>query len=274
MKDTRQLAIFSYTILSLLAAIMIFPFFWMFFSSFKSLDEIFQLTLFPANPSLDNYIQIFTSRHSMFPLWFLNSLIVAVCTTISVLFFDSILGYTLSKFNFPGKKIIFFVIISTLMIPTEMLVIPWYQISSAMRWGNTHWGMMFPGMMSAFGMFLMRQFMMAIPDDLLDAARIDGKNEFSIFLTIALPLSSSALATLAIFNFISNWNAFFWPLIIASKSTTFTLPVGLANFSSEAGSEWNLIMAGATVAMIPLIAIFLIFQQQIIKGISLSGMKG
>jgi len=123
-------------------------------------------------------------------------------------------------------------------------------------------------------MFLMRQFMMSIPDDLLDAARIDGQSEFRIFLTIALPLSTSALATLAIFNFIGNWNAFFWPLIVSSRSNMFTLPIGLANFSSEVGNEWNLIMAGATVAMAPLIAIFLVFQRQIIRGISLSGIKG
>jgi len=246
----------------------------MLLSSLKPLEEIYRLSLFPANPNLGNYIHIFTSRHSRFPVWFMNSLLIAVCTTLSVLLFDSILGYTLSKFHFPGKKIIFVIIISTLMIPTEMLVIPWYQISVMLRWVNTYWGIMFPGMMTAFGMFLMRQFMLSIPDDLLDAARIDGQSEFRIFLTIALPLSTSALATLAIFNFIGNWNAFFWPLIVSSRSNMFTLPIGLANFSSEVGNEWNLIMAGATVAMAPLIAIFLVFQRQIIRGISLSGIKG
>jgi multiple sugar transport system permease protein len=253
---------------------MIFPFLWMFFSSFKNSSEIYRLTFFPANPNLDNYVYIFTSRYSRFTTWFLNSVLVAIVTTASVLFFDSLLGYTLSRFNFPGKRIIFLVIISTLMIPTEMLVIPWYQVSVMMKWVNSYWGIMFPGMLSAFGMFLMRQFMMSIPEDLLDAARIDGQGEFRIFLTVALPLSTSALATLAIFNFIGNWNAFFWPLIIASGPATFTLPVGLANFSSEATNEWHLIMTGATLAMAPLIIIFLIFQQQIIKGISLSGMKG
>ena len=123
-------------------------------------------------------------------------------------------------------------------------------------------------------MFLMRQFMSSIPDDLLDAARIDGQNELRIFFRVALPLAGSAMATLAIFNFIGNWNAFLWPLIIASQPATFTLPVGLSNFSGEAVSEWNLIMAGATVSMLPLIVVFIIFQRQIIRGISLSGMKG
>jgi multiple sugar transport system permease protein len=190
------------------------------------------------------------------------------------LFFDSLLGYTLAKFVFPGKKIIFLLIISTLMIPTEMLVIPWYALTRAMKWGNTYWGIMFPGMISAFGVFLMRQFMTTIPNDLIDAARIDGMGELNIFARIVLPLVSPALATLAIFNFIGNWNAFLWPLIVASKPRMFTLPVGLANFSGEAGSDWHLIMTGATVSMLPLIIIFLIFQKQIVRGIAMTGLKG
>ena len=274
MIDKRRLTLFAYIVLSLLGIFMVFPFIWMFLSSFKNADEMYKLSFFPQHPNLNNYIYIFTSRYSKFTIWFTNSLFIAIVTTCSVLFFDSLLGYTLAKFNFPGKKLVFVAIISTLMIPTEMLVIPWYSISVMMKWVDTYWGIMFPGMLSAFGMFLMRQFMLSIPEDLLDAARIDGQSEFRIYLTVAIPLSTSALATLAIFNFIGNWNAFFWPLIIASKPATFTLPVGLANFSGEAISEWHLIMTGATLAMAPLIVIFLIFQQQIIKGISLSGMKG
>jgi multiple sugar transport system permease protein len=274
MKDKRRLTIFAYAILSVLSIIMVFPFIWMFLASFKNIDEIYQMNLFPRKPVLDNYIYIFTSRYSKFTIWFTNSLVIGIITTVSVIFFDSLLGYVLSKFSFPGKKIIFIVIMSTLMIPTEMLIIPWYSVSVMMRWVDTHWGIMFPGLMSAFGMFLMRQFMSSIPEDLLDAARIDGQGEFRIFLTIAVPLAGSALATLAIFNFIGNWNAFLWPLIIASKPGTYTLPVGLANFSGEASNEWHLIMTGATLAMAPLVIIFLIFQRQIINGISLSGMKG
>jgi len=264
----------SYAVLTLLAVTMAFPFLWMFLSSLKDATQIFQLRLFPENPTLDNYALILFSKGSRFPTWFLNSFIVAICTTASVLLFDSLIGYTLSKFTFPGKKLIFLLIISTLMIPTEMLVIPWYALSRAFKWGNTYWGIMFPGMISAFGVFLMRQFMSTIPDDLIDAARIDGRNELSIFLLVALPLVTPALATLAIFNFIGNWNAFLWPLIVSSKPKMFTLPIGLANFSGEAGSDWHLIMTGATVAMAPLILIFLIFQKQIIRGIAMTGLKG
>ena len=264
----------AYLILSFFAIVMIFPFLWMLSSSFKDVSQIFKMKFFPSAPTLDNYTYILFSEGSKFPQWFLNSGIVAISTTASVLFFDSLLGYTLSKFRFPGKKIIFLLIVSTLMIPTEMLVIPWYSIIRAMKWGNTYWAIMFPGMISAFGIYLMRQFMSTIPDDLIDAARVDGMGELRIFFTVVLPLVTPALATLAIFNFIGNWNAFLWPLIAASKPRMFTLPVGLANFSGEAGSDWHYIMTGAAVAMLPLVVIFLFFQKQIVKGIAMTGLKG
>jgi multiple sugar transport system permease protein len=264
----------AYSILLFFSIIMLFPFVWMLSSSLKDVTQIYQLKLFPEHPTLENYRYILFSANTKFPQWFLNSVIVAICTTASVLFFDSLVGYTLAKFRFSGKKIVFFLIISTLMIPTEMLVIPWYAMARALKWVNTYWGIMFPGMISAFGVFLMRQFMSTIPDDLIDAARVDGLGELRIFITVVMPLVAPALATLAIFNFIGNWNAFLWPLIAASKPRMFTLPVGLANFSGEAGSDWHYIMTGAAVAMAPLIFVFLVFQKQIVKGIAMTGLKG
>jgi multiple sugar transport system permease protein len=251
---------------------MVFPFVWMVLSSLKPFREVYRPKILPENPTLSNYRQILS--YSLFPKWFLNSLIVALSTTLSVLFFDSLVGYTLAKFKFPGRNIIFIFILSTLMIPTEMLIIPWYVMSSKLGWIDTYWGIMFPGMITAFGIFLMRQFMETIPDDLLDAARIDGVSEFGIFYKVALPLVKPALASLAILNFIGNWNAFLWPLIVASNSKMYTLPVGLSYFSSENLMRWELIMTGATVSTFPLIIIFLIFQRQIIRGIMLSGLKG
>ena len=264
----------AYVALSLLSVIMLFPFLWMLLSSFKDATQIYEMTLFPSNPTLDNYVSILLARNSRFPQWFLNSAIVGVATTASVLLFDSLVGYTLAKFRFPGKRIIFLLIISTLMIPTEMLVIPWYALARALKWVNSYWGIMFPGMISAFGVFLMRQFMGTLPDDLIDAARVDGKRELQIFFTVVLPLVTPALAILAIFNFIGNWNAFLWPLIAAATPRMFTLPVGLANFSGEAGSNWQAIMTAATVSMLPLVIVFLVFQKQIVKGIALTGLKG
>jgi multiple sugar transport system permease protein len=160
------------------------------------------------------------------------------------------------------------------MIPTEMLVIPWYIMVRQLGWMETYWSIMFPGMISAFGVFLMRQFMSTIPDDLIDAARIDGVSEFGIFIRIVMPLVKPALATLAIFNFVGNWNAFLWPLIVAQTPKMYTLPVGLSYFSSENLTRWELIMTGAAVSTIPLIIFFIIFQKQIVKGIAMSGLKG
>ncbi len=271
-KLDKFLVLTSYLILSFLIIVMIFPFLWMVVSSLKPFREVYRPYFFPRTPTLDNYLEIV--RHSFFPRWFLNSLIVAIATTASVLFFDSLTGYTLAKFQFPGKNLIFIFILSTLMIPTEMLVIPWYIMSTRLGWVNTYWGIMFPGMITAFGIFLMKQFCESIPTDLLDAARIDGVSEFGIFLKIVLPLVKPALASLAILNFIGNWNAFLWPLIVASKPNMYTLPVGLAFFSSENLMRWEMIMTGATISTIPLIIVFLSFQRQIIKGIMLSGLKG
>ncbi len=259
-------------VLTIIGMLMLFPFFWMLATSFKQGLDVFNLSLIPANPSIANYIKLFSS--SNFPWWFMNSLIVGLVVTGSVLFFDSLVGYTLCKYQFRGKKIIFLLILSTMMIPTEMLVIPWYIMSIEMKWGDTYWGVMFPGLMSGFGTFLMRQFFIGVPDDLLDAGRMDGLNEFYLWIRIAMPLVKPALSALAIFSFIGNWNAFMWPLIISNKIKMYTLPVGLSFFNGEFQSQWEMVMTGASVATIPVFLIFLIFQRQIIQGIALTGVKG
>jgi multiple sugar transport system permease protein len=261
-----------YLILLAGGLMMIFPFVWMVVSSLKSASEIYSLSLVPQNPSLSNYREVLND--TPFVRWFANSLIVALITTASVAFFDSLVGYVLAKFRFPGQQVIFLVILSTLMVPTEMLVIPWYVLSINMGWTDSYWGIMFPGVISAFGIFLMRQFFLGVPDDLLDAARLDGFSEFRIFWKIALPLVRPALAALCIFTFLGNWNAYIWPLIVVRSEEMRTLPVGVAFFSSEAGSAFHLIMAAAAMATVPVIIVFLIFQRQIIKGIALTGVKG
>lgn len=260
------------TVLSILGILMLFPFFWMIGTSFKQGSDVFNLSPFPKNPTLGNYKLLFSG--SYFPLWFANSLIIGGCVTLSVIFFDSLVGFALSKYKFPGKRVIFLLILSTMMIPTEMLVIPWYLMSNDLHWIDTYWGVMFPGLMSGFGTFLMRQFFMGIPDDLLDAGRIDGLNEFFVWWRIAMPLVRPALAALAIFSFIGNWNAFLWPLIVSNKMQMYTLPVGLSFFNGEFQTQWEMVMTGATVATIPVFVIYLIFQKQIINGIALTGVKG
>lgn len=261
-----------YLILIIGAIVMIFPFIWMLSTSLKAPMDIFNLNIIPDRPTLANYIQIL--EESMFIKWFLNSIIIAVITTISVIFFDTLVGYIIAKFDFFGKKLLFILILSTLMVPVEMLIIPWYMMSSELGWTDSYWGILFPGLMTGFGVFLMKQFMEQIPEDLLNAARIDGMNEFSIFFKIAIPQVWPAISALGIFSFLSNWNAFLWPLIVTESSSMRTLPVGLSYFSSgEAESQWHLIMTGATISVIPLILVFIFLQRHIIKGIVLTGMK-
>jgi multiple sugar transport system permease protein len=182
-------------------------------------------------------------------------------------------GYTLAKFKFNGQKIVFIAILSTLMIPTEMLVIPWYIIAQNFGLLDSYLGLILPGIMTGFGVFLMKQFFEGVPDDYLEAARIDGVGEFTIFIRIALPLVTPALSALAIFTFLGNWTAFLWPLIVSSSAEIFTVPVGLASFSGEFQSDWELIMTGAALATLPTLLVFLILQRYIIRGVVLGGRK-
>jgi multiple sugar transport system permease protein len=264
--------ILLWTLLFLGGIVMITPLLFMISTSLKDSSEVYNLTLIPDAPTLDNYVFLFSETN--FGRWFLNSLVVAFVVTVSVLFFDSLVGYTLAKFRFRGRPIIFIAILSTLMIPTEMLVIPWYIMSKNFGWLNTYWGILFPGIMSGFGTFLMRQFFETVPDDFLQAARIDGLNEFQIFWEVALPLVAPALSALAIFTFLGNWTAFLWPLIVSNRPEMYTVPVGFASFSGEFQTEWELIMTGAAVATLPTLLVFLIFQRFIIRGVMLAGLKG
>lgn len=266
----------SYFGLTLIGITMVVPLLWMISTSFKPQTEILGTAFFPQNPILDNYD--FMLRQTELPRWYLNSIIVAVMTTVSVAFFDSLAGYVFAKYKFPGKRYVFIIFLATLMVPTEMLIIPWFLMSSdpiiGTTWVDTYWGIAFPGVITAAGVFLMRQFMQGVPDELLDAGRIDGVSEFGLFWRIAVPLSLPAIGALCIFNFLGNWNAFIWPLIVTNDSEMMTLPVGLQLFSSEAGSDWHLIMTGASLALIPLLLIVAIFQRYIIEGITLTGLKG
>lgn len=261
-----------YFALAVGSIVMAFPFVWMILSSFKSLREIFRFGFWPEVWSLANYREVLLN--TMFPQWFLNSMIVAGISTVSVLFFSSLVGYTLTKLRFPGRNFIFLLILSTLMIPTEMLVIPWYVMATEYGWVNTYWGIAFPGLIPAFGVFLMRQFFQSLPRDLFDAGRVDGVSEFGLYWRVGLPLVGPGLGALAIFNFVGNWNAFLWPLIVAKSPSMRTIPVGVAFFSGEAGTAWNLIMASAALAVIPVLIVFFIFQKQIIEGVVLTGVKG
>ncbi|MCY3573920.1 MAG: carbohydrate ABC transporter permease [Chloroflexi bacterium] len=267
---------FSYLVLTVCALTMVVPFIWMLSTSFKPEKEILRRNFFPNEATTANYSEVITETD--LPLWYKNSFIVAVFSTISVAFFDSLAGYVFAKYQFPGKRPIFIIFLTSLMVPTEMLIIPWFIMSSnppiGGTWVDTYWGIAFPGVITASGIFLMRQFMQGVPDELLDAGRIDGVSEFGLYWRVAVPLSLPAIGALCIFNFLGNWNAFIWPLIATSKSEMFTLPVGIQLFSSEAQTPWNLIMTGASLSVVPLLIVVIIFQRYIIEGIALTGLKG
>lgn len=267
----RAVTVFSYAVLILGVVPMVFPFVWMVLTSLKPFREIFSLSLVPSEPTLANYVLLFS--RTMFPRWFFNSLLVGGITVVSVLVFDSLVGYTLAKLPFPGKRIVFVLILSTLFVPTEMLVLPWYQMSAQYGWLDTYWGILFPGLMTAFGVFLMRQAFSTLPDELLDAGRIDGLSEFGLFWRVALPLVKPSLSALAILTFIGNWNAYLWPLIVTESQAMYTLPVGISLFSGEVGAQWNLITAASTVAVVPMLIVFIIFQRQILEGVVRAGLK-
>lgn len=270
MKTAGKTAI--YVLLTLGAVIMIFPFVWMIATSFKTGTDIYNMTLIPRQFSLHSYANVI--EKSNFPLWFTNSLLIAVICVASEVFFDSIVGYTFARLRFPGKNVLFIIILSTMMIPTEMLIIPWYISINKIGLYNSYFSLLFPGFMSAFGVFLMKQFCESIPMDLIEAGRVEGMSEFRIFTHCAMPLLKPAISALSIFVFLGNWNAFLWPVIAIDNKAKYTLQVGLSLFSTDSINQWDLIMAGAAIATVPVLIIFMIFQKQIVEGIQMTGLKG
>ena len=271
-RDIRPGRILTWTLLFIGGLIMVTPLLFMFSTSLKTSGQVYDLRLIPAAPTLDNYLKVLGDGRFM--QWFFNSTFIALTVTLSNVFFDSLVGYTLAKFEFRGRYFIFLAILSTLMIPTEMLVIPWYLMSSQLGWLDSYWGIMFPGMMTAFGTFLMKQFFEGVPNDFLEAARVDGLNEFTIWWKIAMPMVVPAISALAIFTFLGNWTAFFWPLIVTTSKELYTLPVGISSFSAESSIQWELIMTGAALGTIPTLLVFLALQRFIVRGVMLAGLKG
>jgi len=260
-------------VLSLGSIVMLFPFIWMISTSFKTPPQIISYppTLIPKPPTLEYYTQIFTKLN--FGRFFLNSGYISVIITASALLTSSFVGYVFAKFNFWGKEVIFMMILSTMMIPFAVTMIPLYLIISKLGWINSHLALIIPGLYSTFGIFLMRQFMSSIPNELREAAIVDGCGEFRTFWSIILPQCKPVLAALGIFTFMWNWDNFLWPLIVLNNEDKFTLPVGLSMFSQQWWTNYGLVMAGATISVIPVLIVFFIFQKQFIQGIVLTGLK-
>jgi multiple sugar transport system permease protein len=262
-----------YVALSLGAVLMLAPLIWMVLASFKTLPEIltYPPTLLPNGFRTENYSTVITQ--SNFPRYFLNSTIVAAITVVSVLVTSSLAGYAFAKFRFPGRDILFVLVLATLMIPFQVRVIPLYVLASDFGLLNSYAGLVLPSLVDAFGIFLMRQFMQSIPTDLIEAARADGASEVRIFAGIVLPLVTPALSALAIFTLIVSWESFLWPLLVASSSDLYTLPLGLGQFAGRFLTRVELQMAASTLTVLPLLIVFLLMQRRFIEGIATTGSK-
>jgi multiple sugar transport system permease protein len=258
------------------ATIMILPFFWMVNASLMSPGEIQAQppVWLPAEPRFHTYERLM----DVMPMGrlYLNSFIITVSTVFGVLLTSSLAGFAFAKYEFPGKEILFYCILATMMIPFFVTLIPVFYIIRQLGWIDTYQGVVVPGMISAYGIFLMRQFIYGVPDELLDAARIDGASEPRIYLTIIIPLTKPALATLGTFAFISSWNNFLWPLLVLNSRDLYTVPLGLNSLRTFAAEARNLdlLMAGTTLSVLPTLILFIFLQRYFIRGIALTGLKG
>jgi len=207
---------------------------------------------------------------------YLNSMIVTTLTTLGILLTSSLAGYGFAKFHFPGRDALFLIVLATMMIPFFVVLIPIFYMISRLGWINSYPGLIVPNIVTAFGIFLMRQYMLSLPDEVLDAARVDGASEFEIYWRIVLPLSTPVIGALAILAFVYQWNNFLWPLVVARSDSMWTVPVGLNALRVYASSAQviNMQMAGATLGVVPVIAVFLVLQRYFVRGIALTGVKG
>ena len=280
-----------YGVLIVGAAIFVAPLIWMLSASFQSLGNIFSFPphWIPVDPSLSNYRRfLFGERSADILRWFFNSAFVALSVTVLQLFFCSLAAYAFAKRRFRGRDRIFLLFLATMMIPGQVTLVPWYIIlkhipffggndalgNGGHGWLDSYYGLIIPGIVSAWTIFFLRQYMRSISDEFLDAARVDGASEFKVYWSVVLPLSKPALGASAIFTFIYVWEDLFGPLILVSNPDLYTVPLGMALFSVKNRPAWDLLMAGGVLATIPTLITFVFFQRNMIRGIMLGGIKG
>ena len=263
-----------YAVLTIGFILVVTPFVWMILGSFKSEGELRQVppTWWPQTGTLDNYRALFDKEN--FLRYFFNSTLVAVVVTAGNVIFCSMVGYALAKLAFRGKKLVFGLVMGTLLLPGMVTFVPLFVLVANLGLVDSYPGLILPFLVTPFGVFLMRQFILGLPDDLLDAGRVDGASELRIFRQIILPLCGPALGTLGILTFLGSWNSFLWPLVVAQTQNYYTLPVALALFSTgQNETNYGLLLAGATVVVMPIVIVFLILQRRFIEGIATTGIK-
>lgn len=268
--------VLTYAILIVISVIILIPFYWMVTTSLKHQTKIFS---FPPqwipNPiKWENYALVFDEQP--FHLYFYNSTYIAVVVTLGTCVFAALAGYAFAKISFPFKNVIFLILLSSMMIPTEVTALPLFIWMSDLQLVNTHFPLIIPPMLGAggmFGVFLLRQFFITVPGDLDEAAKIDGCTPWMTFWRIMVPLAKPALATLTIFTFLNSWNEFFEPLIYLSTDELFTLPLALSLFTDQSGTQWHLLMAASVMATLPLLVVFFAAQKKFIEGVTMTGLK-
>lgn len=267
--------VLAHTVLVASSVLFVFPFFWMASASFKTQGELFgtAYSLLPSKITFENYQFALTAV----PLVrnFFNSVFTAMSYTVLALFFCSLGGFAFAKFRFPGNRLLFGFLLGTMMVPEMVGIVPSFIIMSWLGWVNTYWAMIIPGSAHAFGIFFMRQYIAGLPDELLDAARIDGCSDFGLYGRIVLPVITPAIVTLAIMDFMSSWNSFLWPLIVLRSYDMYTLLLAINLLpAARFNTPWAAIMAGSTISVVPLVIMFILLQKWFISGILAGSIRG
>lgn len=275
---TRALGrVFWPLVLLILAILFVAPIFWMASTALKPESEVLSAVprWIPETPTVENFTEL-RDRSEEFPIgrWFANSIFISLTVTALVLLVTSMAAFAFSRLRFRGRDRLFLAVVATMMIPGQVALIPVFLIVQKLGWFNTYPGLIVPGLASAFGVFLLRQFFISLPSELEEAATLDGAGLWTIYWRVTIPLARPALATLAIFTFLGSWNDFVWPLIVTNDVTMRTLPVGLTIFQGRFTTEYGITMAAAAVATVPVVIAFLFFQKRITEGIALTGLKG
>lgn len=265
-----------YAVLIALAIVVGFPIYWMLVVSITPAAEVYRwpLQLWPAHPTLEHYRAVFTRQDLMVDRWFINSVVVSTIITVLCVFLSSLTAYGFARLEFPGRNTIFLLLLFTLMVPGQVTLIPVFLLVRSLGWLDTYHALIWPGAVSVFGVFLLRQFFTSVPKELEEAALMDGAGRFRIYWQIVLPLSRAAIVALTIFVFLGAWNDLFWPLVVLNSLELRTLPVGLTVLQGTYIQERALVMAGTVIASAPVLLFYAIFQRRIIQGVMLTGMGG
>jgi multiple sugar transport system permease protein len=264
-----------YLLMTLFALFFLLPLLWMVSTAFKPFEEWLSVSWIPVNPTFENFTSIFNDKSLPITNWFFNSLLIAVLFTAFILIIDSLAGYAYARLEFPGKNLLFGLLLATLVMPGIMFLIPNYLTVARLGWIGTLQGVIAPGLSGVFGVFFMRQFFQSLPRELEEAAYIDGASVWHTFISVILPLSKGPIITLGIITFLTSWNDFLWALLIlGGDREALTLPVGLATLQGQYTFDYGKLMAGALVLTLPVLLLYAIFQRYIIRSISMTGIKG